>query len=508
MQAYRNSCLNRLLVWKPVLAIALFTASPAQSRQLKTDFISQISLLQANQKNQINGQSDESSATIQNYRLGSLWNGPAIGASHEGQIYFNHSQGEGVTARQVEISEILSLNRSRFNLQLTLTGLGRLSDGDLNLDLSEQVDRNRSLGILSNLNPGSVADSGNRLYEERYGINSQISYNINRRFQVNAGFDQQSEKRRDNFANASLSQNNQFQNINGGFRYRLWTRTFLGTSISQSQFVTSGSIAGNDADAIQDFRLLQNEESREVNLSHQFSRNFELGLVYFRLDARTEGLDPSSVEGPGMIANWQINRLNFASLQINRYRLQLGDDVIMGEFGRLQYRRILGSESELVVQIEKTYDSARANFEALANNQLALDSRRNRILQGLIQANHNWRKFQWTQTWTYLEYETPDFNPSFFEHRLTSEFSWRIDRERALTSGVELRQAENKNPATAEELLLYGLYANYQKKFLPNWDRKMEGLIEAGLRHDWSEEDVTGLDQRRLAVTLSAGLSF
>lgn len=258
----------------------------------------------------------------------------------------------------------------------------------------------------------------------------------------------------------------------------------------------------------QSFSLEQNDHSWQLGLGHRWSRRWEAGLSYFHLASRAEGFSSSTVKGPGAFINWQPTRRDLWNLQVSRLQLQIADQNSVGEFGSLQYQRNLGRDSELLMRVEKSFDSARASFDDVTNNQFQLSARRNRIMQGLVQLTRAWRSFRLSTDWNYLEFETPTANPAFSEHRANARLEWLLSRNRSQFSGVELRKSQTDDAGSREDLELTAVYTGYQIRFIPDLGRKLRGSFETGLRAESSDERISQRKIRRLAATIAIGAEF
>jgi hypothetical protein len=484
-----------------------FSADSAWARQTRFDHLVEWNLLHSRQKSTQNSLSANDQGTIQSLRYQTDWVGLFGSAQQEGQLAASLSRGEGVHAQRLNLSDSIAYQRGPTSLQLGFDGDIRLSEGDLNLDLNEQVERNRIISILENLSPNSFNANANRLYQQQVQGFVDASHQLTERLVVTASLRGNQDERRNNLANADLTQTNEFSRVSASARYQWSKRGTLSFEQARNRFVTSGQFL-NETQQLEGFRLRQTENTQQARLDHQLSRTLRAGITYFRAESTTESLEPSTVEGPGLGISWQASRRDTLSFDLSRYQITIGERTFQGEFGDVNWQHQLAGDSEISLRLTKTYDSTQANFDALRQNQVLVNTRRNQIRQAELQSRQSWQHWQWEASWDYYEYETPQANPAFFEHRLRQEIRWTRTPTDTGIVGIQARRSTNRDTDALEELDLVGGYATFRRERPLSFNRQTTGYWEIGARHDWSWEHVQELRVERLGVQLALGLTF
>ncbi len=437
------------------------------------------------------------------------WNGPISGWLANGSIGLGLSRSSRTRSDSINLSHSMEYTgNDRLSLRLSLNAGANRSEGLLNLNLSERIDRSRQIDLLNGIAPLTI-NAENQLVRSSFALTSQMNYRLSRTWDLSIDATRSESRLQDQWRNPNLEQQTDLRSLTGGLNWQINSRLLARLSISQRKTEISNSISAAVVGGPASVLVFQEENEKNAALGWRFSGTSLWEITYLELRTATNELLDSQASGPGLRWSWRPSRRWTMISFVQKLRVKLDErESFSSEYGVFNLRYQINENDQFSLNASKNLDTAQVNFDLLTNNQVALEQRRNSVTQINLNLTRTRSRHQWISDWNYFEFETELRRPAFFEHNLSQQYNWQFATGRLWLSAIEARRIISRDPEAPSSIDLIAAYTGIEQRFQVLRRSQRGGFCRLLIRADRSLDRLADSNLQRYAISLIGGYSF
>ena len=438
-----------------------------------------------------------------------LWSGTLAQMQMSGELGLGLSRSKQAKSEDISLSHTMeSTSNQTWLTRVSVNGRLSRSEGFNNLNLSERIDRNRQIELLNGVAPLTL-NPENQLVNRDLSANATILHRLTRTFTLGVEGIRSESSLQNELRSPTITQRTNLQTLAGLIDWQMTARLQISARVaaSETQFRNqiNASVAGGPASIL----IIQQERSHNGAIGWRLSGTNIWELTYLSITTETNTLAASQASGPGLRWRFQPARRWESITEIQRLRVKLDDrEEFESEYGSMTMNYQISEDERFSLGASKNLDTAQVNFNLLTDNQIALEQRRNAIIQANMSLSRTYQRQQWISSWTYFEFETEQRNPSYFEHNLSQQLNWQLKTRRLWLLAADARRIVSRDQEAPSSIDIIGMYTGLEQQFRPMNRSERGGFIRFLLRGEQSLDKLTDAKLRRYSLNLAGGYNF